>query len=286
MTSRVAAGVISLAALVPVLAAAAAPSIHVAPETARPGDVVLVTVHGAPADAAPTGAAAGRPLRFWMDGDRWCALAPLPTETPPGPAPVEAVLADGTLLPYALPIREPGFRASTLKVAPRYVAPPAEVQERIEADRLAFAAASARPFGPPLFAGAFALPREARFTGRFGDQRVFNGEKSSVHYGLDLAGPVGVPIGAANDGEVALVHDGYYAGNAVVLSHGAGVYTIYFHLSRVDVRPGQPVRRGEIIGALGDSGRVTGPHLHWSVKVDGLYVDPESLLRLPLGTAR
>jgi hypothetical protein len=271
-----------LALLFPGLSAAI-PALELVPASARPGDVVLVAVRGAPGEPAPAGSAAGRPLRFWRDGDRWCALAPLPTETLPGPVPVEVVLPDGTLLPRALPVREPGFRATALRVEPKFVIPPAAVKQRIEEDRAAFAAAFSRPFAAPLFQGPFALPREARFTGRFGDQRVFNGEKSSVHYGLDLAGPVGVPIAAANDGEVALVREGYYAGNAVVLAHGAGVATVYFHLSRVDVKEGQRVRRGEVIGALGGTGRATGPHLHWSVKVNDLYVDPESLLRLPFG---
>jgi murein DD-endopeptidase MepM/ murein hydrolase activator NlpD len=279
---RVPARALALALLLPAVAAAA-PALELFPSSARPGDVVLVSVRGAPAEPAPAGSAAGRPLRFWRDGDRWCALAPLPTETSPGPVPVEVVLADGTLLPRALPLREPGFRATALRVEPKFVVPPAAVKQRIEEDRAAFAAAFARPFTAPLFEQPFALPRTARFTGRFGDQRVFNGEKSSVHYGLDLAGPVGVPIAAANDGEVALVRDGYYAGNAVVLAHGAGVATVYFHLSRVDVKEGQRVRRGDVIGALGGTGRATGPHLHWSVKVNDLYVDPESLLRLPFG---
>jgi murein DD-endopeptidase MepM/ murein hydrolase activator NlpD len=275
-----------LALLLPALAAAAAaaapaPELELEPAAARPGDAVLVTVRGA-ASEPRAGSVAGRPLRFWRDGDLWHALAALPTETPPGPAPVEVVLADGTLLPHAFPIREPGFRATALSVEPRFVEPPPEVKQRIEDDRAAFAAAYARPFSPPMFTAPFELPRRAPFSGRYGDARVFNGNKASVHYGLDVTGPVGAPIAASNAGEVVLVRDGYLSGNAVVLWHGAGVFTVYFHLSRVDVRSGQQVARGEVIGALGGTGRATGPHLHWSVRVDGLYVDPQSLLRLPL----
>lgn len=278
MTTRVIDVVTALALLLPVLAAAA-PTLELAPEAARPGDAVLVTVRGA-ASEPRAGSVAGRPLRFWRDGELWRALAALPTETPPGPAPSEVVLADGTVLARALPIREPGFRETKLRVEPRFIEPPPEVKQRIEDDRAAFAAAFARPFSPPLFTAPFELPRRARFSGQYGDARVFNGTNGSVHYGLDVTGPVGAPIAASNAGEVVLVRDGYLSGNAVVLSHGAGVFTVYFHLSRVDVQPGQQVARGEVIGALGGSGRVTGPHLHWSVRVDGLYVDPQSLLRL------
>lgn len=282
-----------LLAAAPLLAAAAAPpaaatpgAVALTPAAARPGDAVLVTVRGVPGGAPPAGKAAGRPLAFWRAGDAWRALVALPTETLPGPAPVEAVLADGTVLATSLTVQEPGFRASALTVEPRYVEPPAEVKQRIEEDRAAFAKVYAEPFGPPRFSADFDWPRRAPTSGRFGDQRLFNGAKASVHYGLDVTGPVGAPIAAANDGVVVLVRDCYLSGNSVVISHGAGVFTVYFHLSRTDVAVGQAVRRGEVIGLLGGTGRATGPHLHWSVRVDGLFVDPESLLRIPFAPPR
>jgi murein DD-endopeptidase MepM/ murein hydrolase activator NlpD len=161
------------------------------------------------------------------------------------------------------------------------------VRKRIQADRKAFARAFAHPFAPPLFDASFDWPRRAPTSGRYGDQRVLNGKKASVHYGLDITGPTGSPIAAANDGEVVAARDAYYSGNTVVLWHGADLYTVYFHMSRVDVRVGQKVRRGQPIGALGATGRVTGPHLHWGVKVGGLYVDPLSVLAIDFerGTA-
>jgi murein DD-endopeptidase MepM/ murein hydrolase activator NlpD len=91
---------------------------------------------------------------------------------------------------------------------------------------------------------------------------------------------MGTPILAANDGEVVMVRDNYYAGLTVLLWHGADLYTACFHLSRADVKPGQKVTRGERLGLSGSSGRATGPHLHWGVKVAGRWVDPESVLRL------
>jgi murein DD-endopeptidase MepM/ murein hydrolase activator NlpD len=116
--------------------------------------------------------------------------------------------------------------------------------------------------------------------GRFGDQRVYNGDVQGVHYGLDLKGRTGDPVAAANAGRVVLARHCYLSGRTVVVWHGAGVYTAYLHLSRMDVKPGQRVARGERLGRVGSTGRSTGPHLHWGVKVDGLWVDPESLLRL------
>ena len=275
---------------VPLLAllAAAAPAgaeVVVAPSVVRPGDAVLVRARGAGVSA---GTLAGRPLRFWARGAEAWALAGLPLEVPTGPARAEVVGADGAVLgAAALEIVEPGFPSRTLRVAPRFVKPPASARARIARDREAFAAAYDRPFVPPLFTASFEWPRRAGSHGHFGDQRVFNGKKESVHYGVDIDGPRGAPVLAANDGEVVLARDCYYSGNTVVLWHGADLFTLYFHLDRLDARVGARVRRGDRIGVIGSTGRSTGPHLHWSARAAGLLVDPESLLGIDFaaGTA-
>lgn len=258
----------------------AAPSVELAPSAARPGDAVLVRVIGAAME--PTGTLAGRPLAFWAARGEWRALAALPVETPAGPAPVQ-IAVQGALLAARLEVVEPGFASHRLTLAPRFVEPPEAVKARIAQDRRAFALAYDRPFAPPHFRRSFLWPRRAQVSGRYGDQRVLNGTTESVHYGLDLRGPRGAPIAAANDGEVAIARDAYLSGKTVVLHHGAGVHTAYFHLDRMLVRAGQRVRRGQVIGRLGSTGRSTGPHLHFSAKVDGLYVDPESLLAIDFG---
>lgn len=261
--------------------------IALAPPAARPGDAVLVRVLGAATGAVPTGALGGRPLAFWRAPRRtgapaeWRALASLPIETAPGALPVR-VDAGGAEVTAALEIVDPNFPSRSLTVEDRFVEPPAGVKKRIAADRAAFAKAYARPFATPRFDArsvpGFAWPREARLSGRFGDKRVFNEKRESIHYGTDVTGPVGAPILAAADGEVILVRDAYLSGRTVLLWHGADVFTAYFHLSRFETRTGAKVRRGQRIGRLGASGRVTGPHLHWSARVGGLFVDPESLL--------
>jgi hypothetical protein len=269
----------ALVALAPILLAAA-PRLNVviAPPAARPGDAVLVRVSGALAE--PRGTLAGRPLGFYRVGREWRALAALPTETPVGEVPTTIEAGDARA-ERTLAIVEPGWPERAISGVPaKFIEPPPEVTARIAADRAAFEAAYARPFEPPRFRRAFAWPRRARLTGRFGDQRVFDGVKRSVHYGADVTGPVGAPIGAANDGIVVLVRDAYLSGRTVLVAHGAGVFTAYFHLSRIEVRHGQTVRRGARIGRLGATGRASGPHLHWSVRVGGLFVDPESLLAI------
>jgi murein DD-endopeptidase MepM/ murein hydrolase activator NlpD len=117
-------------------------------------------------------------------------------------------------------------------------------------------------------------------TAPFGDLRLFNGKKQSQHFGVDLDGSTGDPIEAANDGTVVMVRECYASGNTVIVNHGAGLYTLYFHMSHFDVQPGDKVKQGQLLGRVGKTGRVTGPHLHWSGKIDGLYVDAQALMKL------
>ncbi len=135
-------------------------------------------------------------------------------------------------------------------------------------------------FGPLLITSNFADPRDgAERNSLFGERRIFNGTLKSRHLGLDIDGKTGDPVRAANDGVVRLTRDCFYSGNTVFLSHGAGIFTDYFHLSKILVKNGQTVKKGQVIGLLGRTGRVTGPHLHFATKVSGTIFDPEALLR-------
>jgi murein DD-endopeptidase MepM/ murein hydrolase activator NlpD len=270
------------AALLALLAAASA---EVAPPRAHPGDAVLVTVRDAP--APPQGTLLGRALRFWEAGPgTWRALAPLPTEAPAGPAALTLTAAgEPVAVVAALEILPAAFRTTTLDVPPRFLDPPAWAKKAMARDQEALGKAYAQPFGPPGFAAPFALPADHERTGRYGDQRVYNGGVAGAHYGLDLAGPAGAPVAASNDGVVVLARECYQSGRTVILWHGAGLFTAYLHLSKMEVKPGEHVRKGARVGRIGSTGRSTGPHLHWGAKVDGLWVDPESLMRIEFGTA-
>jgi murein DD-endopeptidase MepM/ murein hydrolase activator NlpD len=133
---------------------------------------------------------------------------------------------------------------------------------------------------PRLWEPRFELPRASRITSVYGTAREYNGELSSRHMGTDFAGRVGEPVHAAARGLVALVADFYLAGRAVYLDHGEGLVTGYFHLSRIDVSEGDTVVMGSRIGAVGRTGRVTGPHLHWIARYGAIGVDPMSLVRM------
>lgn len=174
-----------------------------------------------------------------------------------------------------------GYTREHIAVAPAFVRPDSANAARIQAELARSREVSRKAQETPrLWRSPFRLPRPSRITSRFGTARVYNGEVKSRHLGTDFAGAVGAPVRAAGRGVVAMVGDFYLAGRAVYLNHGGGLVTAYFHLSRVDVAEGDTVARGQRIGGVGQSGRVTGPHLHWVARYGAVSADPMSLLRL------
>lgn len=133
---------------------------------------------------------------------------------------------------------------------------------------------------PRMWSAPFLRPRPSRITARFGSGRSFNGTLASTHLGVDFAGTMGAPVRAANRGVVALVANFFLAGNVVYIDHGEGIVTGYFHMSKVLVAQGDTVARGQEIGLVGATGRVTGPHLHWSARYGALTVNPLDLLTI------
>ena len=132
----------------------------------------------------------------------------------------------------------------------------------------------------PLWKGGFLEPVHGTISGRFGSRRVINGQPRKPHSGEDIAAPEGTPVLAMNDGMVRLTADHFFSGKGVIVDHGLGLFSMYFHLSSVDVEQGQVVQKGQVIGKVGSTGRATGPHLHWGVRLNGARVDPYSLLDL------
>jgi hypothetical protein len=131
-----------------------------------------------------------------------------------------------------------------------------------------------------LWASDFLRPVEGPITGAFGRQRIINGQAKNPHNGEDIAAPLGAEVVAMNDGVVCLTADHFFSGKGVFVDHGLGLYSMYFHLSEVSVKDGEVVKRGQVIGKVGASGRATGPHLHWGVNMNGARVDPLSLIKL------
>lgn len=163
---------------------------------------------------------------------------------------------------------------------PAMVTPPPETLERIAREREMLREARGGHDTPePFFTEGFDWPVTGRISGVFGSRRILNGEPRQPHFGVDVARPTGTPVAAACSGIVRLAQTGmYFPGSTVVLDHGHAVSSTYMHLSRIDVRVGQRVAKGEIIGAVGATGRVTGPHLHFEIAWRGTPVDPQTAL--------
>lgn len=160
-------------------------------------------------------------------------------------------------------------------VAKKYVTPAKSVLERIRKEGKSVRTAREHDSdGLDFFAG-MTQPAQGRITGVYGSQRFFNGEPRRPHYGVDFAGPVGKPVVAAADGVVRLAEDDlYFSGGTIILDHGYGISTSYLHLSGLDVEVGDSVKRGEQIGFIGATGRVTGPHLDWRLNWFDVRLDP------------
>jgi murein DD-endopeptidase MepM/ murein hydrolase activator NlpD len=126
----------------------------------------------------------------------------------------------------------------------------------------------------------FIMPLDSNVTSSFGTARIYNGSLKGYHTGTDFHAKIGTPIIASNDGIVVLVKKRFYSGGTVILDHGEGIYTCYFHMSKFKVKEGQVVKKAQVLGFSGKSGRVTGPHLHFAARVDGVQVDPVQLISL------
>lgn len=230
---------------------------------------------------AVRGTLAGEPLHFEWTGGRWRAFGGVPVSAFDSlalPLVVERASGRADTLAAAIPLRPrpPERGGSRLRVAERFGREPdSATAARIarESDQ-AMAVARAAHDTPRLWRAPFARPRTSRVTSGFGAGRLFNGAVGSTHGGVDFAGAVGAPVLAANRGVVRLVADFFLAGRAVYIDHGAGLVTGYFHLSRADVAVGDTVSRGQRVGRVGASGRVTGPHLHWIARYGEVTVDP------------
>ncbi len=172
------------------------------------------------------------------------------------------------------------FPVKKLWVKQEYVTPPPEVRERIRIESELLREIYSIFTPDWLGEGNFIIPSEGEMAQNFGERRIFNDQPRSSHGGMDISSPYGSPVRASNSGRVVLANDLYFAGKTVVIDHGLGVSTQYLHFSKIIARRGESVKKGDIIGEIGATGRVTGPHLHWGVRISRSRIDPLSLLSL------
>lgn len=261
------------------------PDIKLVPKSVRQGQVALLRVKANALPAELRAKAADQEILFWPCKKdvqtEQCGLVAVPLDTPVGKISVSvswAAQAGTQTKSLSLGVRKGKFLVNRLKVDPSLTQPSEEEQKQIAIDKKDIEEAYLQREKDPLWEGAFELPTKGGVTSFFGNQRTYNGEVKSTHFGVDLRAGTETPIHAINQGKVLLARLFFFAGNMVLLDHGRGVYSSYAHLSNIAVKPGQIVKKGEVLGMAGATGRVTGPHLHWGTRANGVPVDPHSLL--------
>jgi murein DD-endopeptidase MepM/ murein hydrolase activator NlpD len=237
---------------------------------------VLVTVTGLA--RKPSGTAGRVPLVFFAVARGWQAVFAVPLARAPARINVKVGKLGQTLT-----VRDHTFDEEPVTIAPEFAAPPPDRRRQLAADNAAVNQA-VKHTSPPLFRGKFQMPGKGRQTSSFGAWRTFNGEHRSRHLGLDIGARKRSPVRAIQHGKVALVREGFLMGGAVVLIHGAGIASAYFHVSDIAVSVGDVVKPGQPLGKVGLTGRTTGPHIHLGVWVPGGFVDPATFLGLALDT--
>ena len=267
--------------------AAALPRQH-----AVPGGVVLVAL------ATPAAKAGATPKAFFGDApvlvvhaaparvEQWLAVVGIPLSQPPGTLELRVSTPGAADAVQRFAVRESHYRTQHLTVAPSQVDLSSADLKRVDGEhqRIHAALASYSPDVPATL--QLRAPLDGARSSSFGLRRYFNGAARDPHSGMDIAAALGTPVHAAADGVVIDTGEYFFNGNTVLLDHGSGLITMYCHLSKIGVQRGQRVRAGEPIGAVGATGRVTGPHLHFGVALNRAFVDPALFLPPAGGASR
>lgn len=250
------------------------------PEKPEPGQALVIIFRPVSKSAAPKDQFSSmmfRQRKFQLEPIQggWRGVAAVPLGTKSGT--YELIMSSRTgarlVLPVAVADHDYGEQRLTVKSEMATPMRPENLQ-KIKQDRrnlkIAYGSSGARV----LLSDKLVPPLTAKLTSPFGTRRFLNGKPKSPHGGIDYKAKIGVPIPAAAKGRVALAEELYYGGKIVIIDHGLSVFTLYMHLSEIDCQPGDSIEAGQIVGKSGKSGRVTGPHLHFGVKIAGVFVDP------------
>jgi murein DD-endopeptidase MepM/ murein hydrolase activator NlpD len=247
-----------------------------------PGEVVLVDIRAAALRDVQAQWLSQTVWFYQVEPGWWQGLAPIDVAAAAGrqTLAVHARTADGRALERAYPITIAArtFPARRITVEPKFVDPPTDELPRIEAERKAVEAIFAKPTRERFWSQAFVVPVPGTATSSFGRRTILNGTPRGQHTGTDFQAATGTPVVAPNRGRIALAADQYFPGRTIIIDHGLGVYSYLAHLSEFTVAEGAVVERGQRIALSGATGRVTGPHLHWTMRFGSARVDPLSLV--------
>lgn len=264
---------------------AAAPGVEIAARSRalQPGELVVLTITMPDAvDRIHVRAFDHAVEPFRVDDRVWRALVGIDLDVKPGTYTVTVTGGSGSSAraTYDLVVVRRAFRTRRLTVNEAFVTPPASEQDRIEREARLMDGLWKSPAPTRLWNGPFVRPVPGAANSAFGTRSVFNGKPRNAHSGADFLSPAGTPIHAPNAGRVVLARDTYFSGNTVIIDHGLGLFSLLAHMSAIDVHEGDMVTANQVVGLVGATGRVTGPHLHWTVRASGARVDPLSVLEL------
>ena len=280
---RIRGAVSFVAALLALSSVRAAPAIQIAEQSRslQPGELVVLTITMPDAAGHPRVRAFDHDVEaVRVDGREWRALVGIDLDVKPGTHRVTVGGGAGAQATYDLAVVPRTFRTRRLSVDEAFVTPAPSAGKRIEADAQLLEAVWKSPAPERQWTMPFVRPVPGEANSAFGTRSIFNGKPRSAHGGADFLSPSGTPIHAPNAGRIVVARDLYYSGNTVIIDHGLGLFSMLAHMSVIDVHEGDRVVAGQVLGKVGATGRVTGPHLHWAVRANGARVDPLSVLQL------
>ena len=256
------------------------------PKVARQGDVCLVRTSGQASLRSVHGEFQGErfPISFNNETGTYEGLIGIDMSTSPATYEIKVIATDADNRVYSsalsLRVEKVEFGTQALSLPPDMVDLDAKTLERVNQEARKLQALFQISRDERLWEGVFIRPVKGEISTGFGLNRIINGQQRSQHTGVDLRAEKGTPVLACNHGVVVLVDELFFTGKSVLLDHGGGLYSMYFHLSEALVKEGNLVRTGAILGRVGSTGRSTGPHLHWGIRLNGARVDPFALLRI------
>jgi hypothetical protein len=254
------------------------------PPEPRVGDIARLTIPLTGGAHAGTVTFDGKTVPGFETGGLLNVYFGVDLDVKPGPHEVEYEMAamKGPVkgaVPVLIKARE--FVTESLEVEPKYTELDQPTQERVDREAKELDTLWTEVSPKRLWAKAFVAPAAGPLGSPFGSRRIFNDEPKSPHSGVDIKAAEGAEVYASNGGNVVLAKELFFTGKTVIVDHGLGLYTVYAHLSQIDVKMGDAVERARVLGRVGATGRVTGPHLHWAVKIAGARVDPATLPGMP-----
>jgi len=262
-------------------AEAKSPRIEIAPKIIRQGDVFIIRVTGIKKSDMPSAAVAKNAIHFSMCGEGcFIGIGAISLEARTGSYPVK-IKSGGKRKNLRITVKKAAFRQITMTLPEEKVILSPDMLEVVKEEnkrlKSLFLVISDR-----LWEGGFLSPVENTISTYFGTKRIMNKTWTSIHRGIDIKGLEGDEVRASNNGRVVLAQELFFGGNTIILDHGQGIHTVYMHLSQLYVDCGDSVSKGDVIGLLGSTGRSTGPHLHFGVKISDISVNPLSVLKLDL----